>query len=197
MKRIFFAALAFVTLAFTSLWACFNDDPGSNLNNNSVTITDGDGGILNIVIPGWGEIHDWEDTDFNADVTIGASFPYTLNLSFSGFVNDDGSSDTAIKRLVLFYYSKNGEWTVLQDIKNPSFNAVTDVAAALFGRHCIPSALGYTQNEVIPVVPYFATASNESFDLQSFLTRKKLLSAAESVQAPRIALVVQNNRIAH
>lgn len=197
MKKIFFAALAFVTLAFTSLWACFNDDPSSNLNNDPVTITGGGGEIIYIVVPGWGKIHKLENTDFNADVTIKASFPYTLNVSFSGFINDDGSSDTVIKRLILFYYSKNGEWTVLQDIKNPSFNAVNDVAAALFGRHCIPSALGYTQNEVIPVVLYFATASNESFDLQSFLTRKKLLSAAESVQAPRIALVVQNNRIAH
>ena len=196
MKKILFTVLAFITLTFASLLACFNNDPSSNLNNDSRRITDNDGGIIGVVVPGWGKIPGWE-SEFDADVTIGASFPYTLNVSFSGFVGDDGSSDTAVKRLILFYYSTSGEWTVLKDIKNPSFTVVSDASAALFGRHCIPSAMGYAKGKVIPIVLYFASENNESFNLQTFLANKKQLSAAATVKAPRIALVVQNNRIAH
>lgn len=197
MKKIFFAALAFLTLGITFVWACFNSDPSSILNNNSIPITGGNGAcLIQIHIPGWTMLDEILDA-IDADAVFAASFPFTLNLTFSGFVNDDGSHDTEIKRLILFYYSLNGEWTVLQDIKNPSFSVVSDSAMALWGRHCIPNSLGYSTGKPILIVPYFATDKNESFDLAAFLADKKSLASAKNAGAPRIALVVQDNQIAY
>ena len=188
--------LAFFALALSLALACFNSDPGSILKNDPIVIPGGGGSFITIVSPGWGQ-WDGPAVSFSADVTMSAAFPYTLNFAFSGFVNEDGTADTDIKRIILFYYAPHGEWTILRDIKNPSFTVVTDTSKALFGRHCIPSALGYSKGSAIPVVPYFASENNESFDLEAFLAAKHSLGAASAVNALTIALVVSDNRIAH
>ena len=200
MKKIFFLILAFLTLAMTSAWACFNSDPSSILNNTPVVIAGTDGSMIEIEMPGWDFEFEIKFPTLQIAASAMISFPYTLNMAFSGFINDDGSEDRNIKRLILFYYSTNNEWTVLRDIKNPSFSVVNDSRKAIFGRHCIPGTLGFSgQNNAILLVLYFETDNHESFDLANFLANKKLLEAPTIVDVPVIALGVgpQVNRVAH
>ncbi|MBE6367911.1 MAG: hypothetical protein E7052_08415 [Lentisphaerae bacterium] len=197
MKKIFYSIFTFFVLSLGSVFACFNSDPSSNLINNSIPIVGNNGSILVIKFSGWSLIDDIMDMLEEADVFLGVSFPYTLNIAFSGFINDDGTPDVEVNRLILFYYSKNGEWTILRDVKNPSFTVVNDSAMALWGHHSIPSSLGYKKGNMILIVPYFATKQNESFDLSAFLANKKSILAAKNVNAPRIGLIVQDNRVAH
>ncbi len=211
MKFKLISLLAVILLGAAAVFACFDSDPNSLLGNDSTTVTGGGGSAVDISYTkdswdsqGWlAQFLGWKDfveklTVIKPEAVIRASFPFTLNLSFSGFINDDGTQDTGkITRLALYYYSKSGEWMVLQDIQNPQYSIVSDAEStrALFGRHTVASPLGYAEGEYIPVVFYFKTMTHESFNLTDFLTYRKYLGAPNFAEGANVlALMVKDNR---
>ena len=105
-------------------------------------------------------------------LTISAAFPLTLNVSFSGFVDDSGNEVTEpITRMCVLYFSTSGKWIILKDIKNPAYTVIgtAENKRALFGKHTIPSALGYAGGEAMPVLLYFKSANYENFSLDEVL----------------------------
>ena len=171
-------------VAIGSVFACFVEDPTSSTSNPSVTITGGSGSSSDVTIPGgnhsgtvvvnpgW-QIDPGDPRDeYSYALTVDTAFPLTLNVSFSGFLDDsDEQVEEPITRMCLLYFSTAGRWTILTDIRNPSFTVVGDAEnkRALFGRHTIPSSLGYSVGEGMPVLLYFRTQNYENFNLEEVL----------------------------
>ena len=212
MKRIFFAALTALLCAGAAVFACFDSDPDSLLGNGTTTITGGGGSSLDIeyaIRPGFDPddwIHQLPPVDDPNKLTrvqpvsaIKTAFPFTLNLAFSGFIDEQGRQVTEkIGRLTLFYYSKSGEWMILKTIQNPEYEVVSSAgkSRALFGRYTIPSPMGYSAGDFIPVVFYFETASGRyrSFDLNEMMQRRQYLGAPNfAAGASVLAIVVNDN----
>ena len=212
MKKLFTFALAALFAAALAVYACFDTDPDSLLGNDTVTIFGSHGSSLDIgfvVIPGFnpddwvGQIPPVSEQNKLIHVkpvsAIETAFPFTLNIAFSGFLDEQGRQvDEEIGRLTLYYYSKSGEWMVLRDIVNPEYEIVSDAekTRALFGRHTIPSPMGYAAGEYIPIVFYFETVSGSysSFDLDEMMSRRKYLGAPNfATGANVIAVVVRDN----
>ena len=187
-KTLGIALVSLFVLVGTCL-ACFDNDPGSNTGNPSVTISGEHGETVDITFPGivlpddiiikppitwppWMLPDDDPRKDYQYALRLKAAFPLTLNVSFSGFLDDEGEQVTEpITRMCLLYFSTAGKWTILKDIKNPQYTVIGDAdnKRALFGRHTIASPLGYNTGESLPVLLYFRTASYENFSLTSVL----------------------------
>ena len=212
MKRIFSIALTALLFAGAVVFACFDSDPDSLLGNNTSTITGGNGSTVDITynrLPGF-DPDDWISvippvdeqnklTHIVPAAVIQTAFPFTLNIAFSGFIDERGQQVTdEIGRLTLYYYSVSGEWMVLKDIENPAYEIVSEAgkSRALFGRHTIPSPMGYSAGQYIPVVFVFQTKSGRyiSFDLNAFLSRRKYLGAPNyAAGANVLAVLVRDN----
>lgn len=213
MKRILTFALAALFCAAVAVYACFDSDPDSLLDNDTTTITGGNGstvGIATPILPGWNPdewLDKWEEyqneqeklTKIKPSAATQTAFPFTLNLAFSGFIDEVGQQVTEeISRLTLYYYSKSGEWMVLKDIENPAYEIVSEAgkSRALFGRHTIPSPMGYTAGEYIPVVFYFRTKSGRysSFNLGQFMNYRRYLGAPNFAEGANVfAVIVRDN----
>lgn len=187
-KTLAIALVSLFVLVGTCL-ACFDNDPGSNTGNPSVTISGEHGETVDITFPGivmppdiivnppitWPTPVFPDDDprkDYQYALRLKAAFPLTLNVSFSGFLDSEGEQVTEpITRMCLLYFSTAGKWTILKDIKNPQYTVIGDAdnKRALFGRHTIASPLGYNTGESLPVLLYFRTASYENFSLTSVL----------------------------
>ena len=178
------ACVAALFIAISSVFACFVEDPTSSTSNPSASIVGGNGSSSDVTIPGenhpgtvvenpgWQVDPDDPRDDYSYALTVDAAFPLTLNVSFSGFLDEAGEQvDEPITRMCLLYFSTAGRWTILTDIKNPSFTVVGDAEnkRALFGRHTIPSSLGYSSGEGMPVLLYFRTQNYENFNLEEVL----------------------------
>lgn len=184
MKTFLVCTFALLIAGF-HLFACFLEDPMSNTANPSVTITGGNGSSADVTVPGgnhsgtvivnpgWQVDPDDPRDDYSYALTVDAAFPLTLNVSFSGFLDEAGEQvDEPITRMCLLYFSTAGRWTILTDIKNPPFTVVGDAEnkRALFGRHTIPSSLGYSVGEGMPILLYFRTENYENFSLDTVLS---------------------------
>ncbi len=213
MKKILSVILA-ILCCCVSVFACFDKDPDSALGNDVTTVTGGNGSIIDIPhsrLPDF-DSDDWLDQfippaeaeKFTKIVPAGViqtAFPFTLNLAFSGFIDESGEQVTSkITRLTLYYYSKSGSWMVLEDIRNPQYEIVSEAekSRALFGRHTIPSPMGYSAGEYIPVVMYFETSGGQyrSFDLNAFLAYRKYLGAPNFAPGANVLaiLVIDNSK---
>ena len=198
----------FLTLLLTlcvtvTLLACFNSDPNSLLQNEAQTIVTGGGGVINIFNSIWGDSRFWlelqKGKELEPAAVINASFPLTLNVAFSGFVKEDGSADTDIDLLTIYYFDKTAGWIALKSIANPRYTVVCDDARPLWGRHIFTGPLGYKTGEYIPVVVYFRSRSGtESFELEKFLSKWYMRGAPNYVEgASVLALRISGNAIAY
>lgn len=171
------AGLAALFVMSGTCWACFGSDPTSGTGNPATTITGGGGSITDVIIPGQireDPFYGWDIPDNGNEyaLTISAAFPLTLNVSFSGFVDNSGNEVTEpITRMCVLYFSTGGKWIILKDIKNPAYTVIgtAENKRALFGKHTIPSALGYASGEAMPVLLYFKSANYENFSLDEVL----------------------------
>lgn len=188
LKALIIAVFSLFLMVGTCL-ACFDSDPGSNTSNPTATIGGEHGDTVDIGIPGtplppdvvvrppitwppWMLPDDDPRKDYQYALRLKAAFPLTLNVSFSGFLDDEGEQVTEpITRMCLLYFSTAGKWTILKDVKNPQYTVIGDAdkKRALFGRHTIASPLGYNTGESLPILLYFRTASYENFSLTSVL----------------------------
>ena len=96
------ACVAALFVAIGSVFACFVEDPTSSTSNPSASIVGGDGSSSDITIPGgnhsgeiivnpgWQVDPDDPRDDFSYALTVDAAFPLTLNVSFSGFLDEAG-----------------------------------------------------------------------------------------------------------
>ena len=191
MKKILLSVLGLL-LCGAAVWACFDDDPFSDLSKPEVTVSGGDGSTSDVtteggttarddngnfspVNPDFPDLPDLkpeEQTRKYADILVSA-FPLTLNVAFSGFIDPDGKQcNQPITRLCLLYFSTAGKWIILKDIRNPKYQVVSDAEGkrALFGKHTIPSAMGYPRGDVMPVMLYFEGHNHQSFNLNAVLT---------------------------
>lgn len=171
------AGLAALFVMSGACWACFSSDPTSGTGNPATTIPGGGGSTTDVIIPGQireDPFYGWDIPDNGNEyaLTISAAFPLTLNVSFSGFVDDSGNEVTEpISRMCVLYFSTSGKWIILKDIKNPAYTVIgtAENKRALFGKHTIPSALGYASGEAMPVLLYFKSANYENFSLDEVL----------------------------
>ena len=171
------AGLAALFVMSGACWACFSSDPTSGTGNPATTIPGGGGSTKDVIIPGQireDPFYGWDIPDNGNEyaLTISAAFPLTLNVSFSGFVDDSGNEVTEpISRMCVLYFSTSGKWIILKDIKNPAYTVIgtAENKRALFGKHTIPSALGYASGEAMPVLLYFKSANYENFSLDEVL----------------------------
>ena len=194
MKKI--CAILTVALLFVAavVFACFDDDPFSNLNNVATTVVGGHGSATDVEFPGDQYLHPLppaESLNSYANV-VETSFPLTLEVAFSGFVDEQGEQVTEpITRMCVLYYSTAGQWTILHDIRNPKYTVIypADERRALFGRYTIQSSLGFSPGQYISVMLYFATANYENFDLDTVLAS----SAKTPIPSTAIALVPTGN----
>ena len=198
MMSIIFAAAFF---AAATCLACFDEDPGSNTGNPSTTISGASGSTTDTTIGGssWGSIpieHPSWPADPNENneyaLAVECSFPMTLNVSFSGFLDDGGEQVTEpITRMCLLYFSTAGKWIILKDIRNPQFTVVTDADGqrALFGKHTLTSSLGYTAGQTLPILLYFRTENYENFSLDDVLAS----STPKPLNNTVIAIIPKNN----
>ena len=203
MKKIIAFFALFLTA--TTLLACFNSNPGKLLGNTSQTMVSENGGQVTVTSQPWGSSGtewEWLDSQKGLEIeptaVIDTSLPLTINLEFSGFVNDDGSADTDIVQLAIYYFDKTAGWTALKVINNPSYPVITDTPKALFGRHTVTGPLGYNKDEYIPVVFYFKSRSGkESFPLVAFLELRHYRAAAPFLGISVLALRIRDNHIAY
>lgn len=171
------AGLAALFVMSGTCWACFGSDPTSGTGNPATAIIGGGGSIMEVVIPGQireDPFYGWDIPDNGNEyaLTISAAFPLTLNVSFSGFVDDRGNEVTEpITRMCVLLFSTSGKWIILKDIKTPAYTVIgtAENKRALFGKHTIPSALGYASGEAMPVLLYFKSANYENFSLDEVL----------------------------
>ena len=171
------AGLAALFVMSGTCWACFGSDPTSGTGNPATTITGGGGSTTDVIIPGQireDPFYGWDIPDNGNEyaLTISAAFPLTLNVSFSGFVDDSGNEVTEpITRMCVLLFSTSGKWIILKDIKTPAYTVIgtAENKRALFGKHTIPSALGYASGEAMPVLLYFKSANYENFSLDEVL----------------------------
>ena len=171
------AGLAALFVMSGACWACFSSDPTSGTGNPATTIPGGGGSTTDVIIPGQireDPFYGWDIPDNGNEyaLTISAAFPLTLNVSFSGFVDDSGNEVTEpISRMCVLYFSTSGKWIILKDIKNPAYTVIgtAENKRALFGKHTIPSALGYASGEAMPVLLYFKSENYENFSLDDVL----------------------------
>lgn len=164
MKR-FYAILTGLLLfaAALAVFACFDDDPNSKLKNFNASITGGDGSSTDVELPG----QEQANPDGYAAV-VAVSYPVTLNISFSGFLDGGYPDPHPITRMCLLVYS-GGRWIILHDVKNPQYEVVTeaDELRALFGRYTIPHPMGTIS---LFVLFYFENSNGKkSFDLEQVL----------------------------
>ncbi|MBS1452222.1 MAG: hypothetical protein HP002_02440 [Lentisphaeria bacterium] len=213
MRRIFAIALTALLFAGAVVLACFDSDPDSLLGNDTTTITGENGSSFDVaypIIPGFNPdewLDQWEEyqneqeklTKIVPVAAIQTAFPFTLNIAFSGFLDEQGQQVTEkIGRLTLYYYSKSGEWMVLKTIENPEYEIVSTAgkSRALFGRHTIPSPMGYSSGQYIPIVFHFQTKSGRysSFNLNEFWGRRQHLGAPNFAQGANVlAIIVRDN----
>lgn len=199
MMSIIFAAVFF---AAATCLACFDEDPGSNTGNPATTIPGEHGSSTDTTIGGnsWGSTiithPSWPEDDPNENneyaLAVECSFPVTLNVSFSGFLDDGGEQVTEpITRMCLLYFSTAGKWIILKDIRNPQFTVVTDADGqrALFGKHTLTSSLGYTAGQTLPILLYFRTENYENFSLDDVLAS----STPKPLNNTVIAIIPKNN----
>lgn len=194
MKKL--CAILTVALLFVAavVFACFDDDPFSNLNNVATTVVGGHGSATDVEFPGDQYLHPLppaESLNSYANV-VETSFPLTLEVAFSGFVDEQGEQVTEpVTRMCVLYYSTAGKWTILHDIRNPKYTVIypADERRALFGRYTIPSSLGFSPGQYISVMLYFATENYENFDLDTVLAS----SAKTPIPSTAIALVPTGN----
>lgn len=174
MKKFLSIAFGLICCAAAVL-ACFDDDPFSNLSNHGTTITGGGGSNTGINLPGdLFPVEKFPDEDRNNSyaMVIETAFPCTLSVNFSGFIDADGNEVTEpIIRMCVLYFSTAGKWVILKDIRNPQYRIVStaDEKLALFGRHTIPSPMGYAKGRIIPIMLYFSSANYSNFDLSAVL----------------------------
>lgn len=200
MKRLLCIFMCFFSVV---LFACFNQDPNSILTNYAQYVPTGGGAILGIYRPYWIDTIPWLDLQKGKELepvaVIPASFPLTLNLTFTGFVDDSGTPDTDIVQISLYYYDKSAGWTSLVNITNPRHTVISDKPRAILGRHTVKTPLGYKKDEYIPLV-FYAKSRNgvESFNLETFLELKSLRSAPNAVEGANvIALLITDNYVAY
>lgn len=172
-----------------SVSACFFSTPGAYVGVTQVTHGGGSGGGT------WVEKVYLEEPPMEPDPFAGLkaflealyniilqgaqSFPMTFNTEFTGFA--DGSRVT---RACLLYLNREGYWVILQDIKNPSWEVVSNTGQgrALFGKMSVPSSCGYHFGEVLALRTYYKSATQETFNLnQALKTKVTDLSALENV----------------
>ena len=209
MLKIKNLLLSIVMSSALGALACFDSNPDSVLEFENTTLVGGGGSMIEIPhqpSPGF-DAESWLSqfqppaeseklTKIEPAAAIRAATPYTLNLTFSGFIDaQGGTSGETITRMTLFYYAKGGGWTILADIQNPGFVAIDEKARPLFGRNTIPNRLGYSAGEYIPVVIYFEnSAGQSSFDLDTFLSYRQYLGAPNYVTGAQVvAIVVTGN----
>ena len=201
LLKMILATLVAVIVATATCFACFDSDPGSNTDNPTNTIPGDNGSDVDVTIgggsawseievdhPGWGDIQD----EFEYAMKVECSFPVTLNLSFSGFLNSSGQPVKApVTRMCLLYFSTAGKWIILKDIQNPKFAVVTDAEGqrALFGKHTLTSPLGYTAGQTLPIMLYFRSANYENFSLDEVLAS----SSPRPINHSVIAIIPKNN----
>lgn len=211
MRRILTIGLIALLFVGAVVFACFDSDPDSLLGNDMSIVTGKHGSYLEIPHFTWPDREKWLEqwkawkteqekmTTIKPADALQTAFPFTLNISFSGFLDDRGQQVTEeIVRLTLFYYSKSGEWMILKDIKDPAYEIVSEggKSRALFGRHTIPTPMGYNEGEYIPVVFYFQTKSGNynSFSLNDFLDKRKNLGAPNYAEGANVlAIIVCDN----
>lgn len=207
IKRLVFSLLMGISLGAT---ACFDVNPGQIIMPHRITIVGTSGSIVEVQhqqSPGF-SASDWlsqftppaEDerlTKIVPTAVIRTATPFTLNISFSGFLSSQGEqADEEVTRATIFYYAKGGGWTILRDIKNPGFVVIDDEKPRpLFGKNTIPNQLGYTAGEYIPVVVYFEnSAGQSSFNLNTFLSYRRYLGAPNFTSGVQVlAIVVSGN----
>lgn len=179
-------------------FACFDSDPDSYVGQETVTITGENGSIVSIQTGANMVLHpiSWKDQQ-PAAVTIPTGFPYTLNVNFSGFINQKGEKYNTVTYMAVYYYDQKNGWTLLKEIANPKFTVVDESGKlrALFGRHTLPSSLGYSKGQHIPVVIYFKGGDYSSFSLDVFLRLRRKISAASIAGAQVLAYQVEDNII--
>ena len=118
------ACVAALFIAISSVYACFVADPTSSTSNPSASIVGGNGSSSDVTIPGenhpgtvvenpgWQVDPDDPRDDYSYALTVDAAFPLTLNVSFSGFLDEAGEQvDEPITRMCLLYFSTAGRWT--------------------------------------------------------------------------------------
>lgn len=165
MKK--FLVIAMLLAAAAALLGCFDDDPFAGAETGGTSVTGAGGTITGIYYPGVAGVNPY---GFAAVSQV--SFPVTLSINFSGFVDGQGQAVTEpITRMSLLYFSTAGRWVVLRDIRNPQFDVICapDETRTLFGQRTITSAMGYRASEIMPVLVYFSTANYQNFDLASVL----------------------------
>ena len=184
-------------------FACFVSDPSSNTNNPTTTIIGENGSSTgttigggststggNVWYPGWGD--DPEDS-YEYALSVETSFPVTLNINFSKFLDENGEEvSEPVTRMCILYFSPEGKWIIYKEIKNPEFTVISDDVEderALFGKHTITSSLGYKNGETLPILLYYRTENYENFNLSEILSSKSPKPLNNTV----IALVVKDN----
>lgn len=198
-KKITFIFCGFL-LSATICLACFDDDPDSGLWDAPEVIEGEDGSTIDVNIGGGNITHfegtgPWEDvegTENSYATTIEASFPLSLQLSFSGFLNYWGSHvSEPITRMCILYFSKDKRWIIYKEIRNPKFKVIyeDDELRALFGKYAISHPLGYSEGEPLPILIYFESEHYKSFTLDSVLDSKN----PKPIDKQVIAIIVKNN----
>lgn len=214
-KKIAFIVCGFL-LSASICFACFDDDPDSGLWDVPVVIEGEDGSTTDIDYVGNVTVFedpssdpdpdplpfpfpfpfpDVEETGNSYATIIQASFPITLQLSFSGFLSSSGTQvSEPITRMCILYFSRDKRWIIYKEIRNPQFEVISSNAEelrALFGKHTIPHSLGYSEGEALPILIYFESENHSSFNLNMVLGSKN----PKPIDKQVIAIVVKNNKI--
>lgn len=190
-KKILISLLSLCALIAS---ACFLPDIDSILDRDPIIIIGPTGEVIKIDPPGEIVTPDIPIPDVDAQY-FEASFPYSLSIAFSGFTTDTGEVDQSIDLIEAYYFDKKGGWTLLRRVANPRFKVVSDSPIYVLGRHSVPSSMGYSEGEILPIVVYFRSSSGaESFDRARFLDNRKSLITQSGCTV--IGFVVMGNRVA-
>lgn len=169
MKHVL--TILILTICITVV-ACFFSDPHDTLPTRTI-LTSRD--VVQVELPntnrpdnwsGWTKPSGWANTETNMiNANCYISFPFTLQVEILGF--QDGSVPI---RICLLMYSKHGKWTILKDIRpSRDITSNTGLKTALFGKYIISKDYGYKSGDIIPIIIYVKSNTQETHNMQQLM----------------------------
>lgn len=200
MKKIIFFVLSVLTF---SLVACYIHDPAVYLKKQEEVVTLKDEAeitkaTITYELPYTDENigkGTWNGQQF--DLQCKTAFPFTVELQVQLY-GDNGEPEK-ITRASLLCLNKYGDWQIVKDIKDVSWDISSNdgSAKAIFGQDSIKNTMGYQDGEVMFIMTYFESANQTTHDLDGILSTrqtKESLTSERLNNLGAIAIGVSTNR---
>lgn len=186
MKKIIFFVLSILTF---SLIACYIHDPAAHLKKQEEVVTLENAEII-YELPYTDENigkGTWNGQQF--DLQCKTAFPFTVDLQVQLY--DNNQEPEKITRASLLCLNKQGDWQIVRDIKDVSWDISSNdgTAKAIFGQDSIKNTMGYKDGEVMFVMTYFESANQKTHNLEEILSTRQTTESLTTERLNKLGVI--------